>query len=71
MPTTAPPVPGPRRAEPDLPQAGEATTTATQDLPPTRSPWPEPRRFSTDGRPRTEFWDVATASWQTRGQRAD
>jgi hypothetical protein len=30
-------------------------------------PWPEPWRFSRAARPRTEFWDVATASWRSRG----
>jgi hypothetical protein len=30
-------------------------------------PWPEPWRYSRAARPRTEFWDVRTASWRSRG----
>ena len=30
-------------------------------------PWPEPWHFSRGARPRTEYWDVATASWRSRG----
>jgi hypothetical protein len=30
-------------------------------------PWPEPWRYSRAARPRTEFWDVKTASWRSRG----
>lgn len=65
--TTAPPIPRPREAEPDLPQAAEATTATTPDLPAAQFPWPEPWRFSRGARPRTEYWDVATASWHSRG----
>ncbi|MCW2743058.1 MAG: hypothetical protein JWR45_3480 [Blastococcus sp.] len=30
-------------------------------------PWPEPWHFSPGARPRSEFWDVETASWHSRG----
>jgi hypothetical protein len=30
-------------------------------------PWPEPWHYSRGARPRSEFWDVATASWHSRG----
>jgi hypothetical protein len=65
--TTAPPIPRPRAAEPDLPRTVEPTTAAVPELPPAQFPWPEPWRFSAGARPRTEFWDVATASWHSRG----
>jgi hypothetical protein len=32
-------------------------------------PWPEPWHFSRGARPRSEFWDVRTASWRSRGPR--
>ena len=32
-------------------------------------PWPEPWHFSRGARPRSEYWDVATASWHSRGPR--
>jgi hypothetical protein len=30
-------------------------------------PWPEPWHRSRGARPRSEFWDVETASWRSRG----
>jgi hypothetical protein len=30
-------------------------------------PWPEPWHSSRGARPRSEYWDVATASWHSRG----
>jgi hypothetical protein len=30
-------------------------------------PWPEPWRHSRVAHPRSEFWDVETASWRSRG----
>ena len=52
VPTTG--VPRPRTAE-DAPE------------PMGEFPWPEPWHFSRGARPRTEYWDVATASWRSRG----
>jgi hypothetical protein len=65
--TTTPPIPRPREAEPDLPHVAETATTP--ELPPAQVPWREPWRFSAGARPRTEHWDVATASWHSRGPR--
>ncbi len=31
----------------------------------TALPWPEPWQPRPGARPRTEYWDVATASWQS------
>ena len=39
---------------PETPSAGEF-------------PWPEPWHYSRGARPRSEYWDVATASWHSRG----
>jgi hypothetical protein len=33
-------------------------------------PWPEPWHFSRAARPRTEYWDVETAGWRSRGPQA-
>jgi hypothetical protein len=30
-------------------------------------PWPEPWHLSRGARPRSEYWDVATAGWHSRG----
>ena len=53
-------VPRPRAA------ADDAVTDEAPTEPP-HYPWPEPWHFSRGARPRTEFWDVATASWRSRG----
>jgi hypothetical protein len=49
---SSPPIPRPRTD-------GDAPVTA-------RYPWPEPWRSTRGSRPRTEYWDVATASWRSR-----
>jgi hypothetical protein len=67
--TTAPPIPRPRDAEPDLPPAAQVTPSAAPELPPAQFPWPEPWRSSPGARSRTEYWDVTTASWHSRGPR--
>ena len=69
---SAPAIPRPRTAErvpvvPAEPPAAEAAPT----LPAARYPWPEPWGSYAGARPRTEFWDVATASWHSRGPRRD
>jgi hypothetical protein len=38
------------------------TTLPTQAL-----PWPEPWHYSRGARPRSEFWDAASAGWHSRG----
>jgi hypothetical protein len=37
------------------------------ELPSPRYPWPEPWGSYRGARPRSEYWDVATASWHSRG----
>ena len=51
-PISSPPIPRPRTG-------GNA--------PGARYPWPEPWGSARGARPRTEFWDVETASWRSRG----
>ena len=65
--TSAPSIPRPRDAEPDLRQGAEVPTGTIPELPPAQFPWPEPWRFSTGARPRTEYWDATTACWHSRG----
>jgi hypothetical protein len=65
-------LPRPRTAEDDrvLQEApSEATPAAVSQAPsePAHYPWPEPWHFSRAARPRTEFWDVTTAGWRSRG----
>jgi len=50
-------VPRPRQ-----PEASESDRRS-----PERFPWPEPWGSSRAAHPRTEYWDVATASWRSRG----
>ena len=38
--------------------------TETAAEPQARYPWPEPWRAVAGARPRTEYWDVTTASWR-------
>ena len=61
---TSPPVPRPRQESDDvvdaLPASGAIETG-------TSAPWSEPRRSAFGARPRTQYWDVATASWRSRG----
>ncbi len=61
---SAPPVPRPRAAEPDV---HEAESIPSAEVPEAQFPWPEPWRHSRGARPRTEYWDVTTASWHSRG----
>jgi hypothetical protein len=37
------------------------------DLPKPRYPWVEPWGSYRGARPRSEYWDVASASWRSRG----
>ena len=65
--TTTPAIPRPRTAEPELPPVAEVAPDPVPALPAAHYPWPEPWRSFRGARPRTEFWNVATASWQSRG----
>jgi hypothetical protein len=63
------PLPRPRTALDDLvvEMAEAAQDTAGPQLEAAHFPWPEPWHFSRGARPRSEFWDVNTASWRSRG----
>jgi hypothetical protein len=74
-----PAIPRPREPQDDTvdrqtPVPEAPVTPATEGpgsvVPPPRGgeyPWPEPWHFSRAARPRSEYWDVATASWHSRG----
>ena len=65
-----PSVPRPRSPEQDAPvgdlTVGEAVETGTPARRPAELRWSEPGRKSEVARPRTEYWDVTTASWRSR-----
>jgi hypothetical protein len=63
--TTRTRIPSPRRAGDDtvVPERVESPPA----LPSPRYPWPEPWGSYRGARPRSEYWDVATASWRSRG----
>jgi hypothetical protein len=54
-------IPRPRAAQDD------AQDDAHDDAPVGEFPWPEPWRSCRGARPRSEYWDAATASWHSRG----
>jgi LmbE family N-acetylglucosaminyl deacetylase len=60
---SSPPIPRPRAAERDA-----AGTTGPVPVRP-EFPWPEPWRSAPGAHPRTEYWDVTTAGWHSRGPR--
>ena len=66
----SPSVPQPRHPEPDALvdrlTIGEAVETDTSARRPAQLGWSEPGQTSDGARPRTEFWDVTTASWRSR-----
>ena len=43
------------------------TTVPTPRAPEAQYPWPEPWHHARGARPRSEFWDVETAGWRSRG----
>jgi hypothetical protein len=51
---------------PALPRPRAAADDAVA-LPAPSFPWPEPWHFTRGARPRTEYWDVETAEWRSRG----
>ncbi|HEV7213110.1 MAG TPA: hypothetical protein VGN47_15470 [Blastococcus sp.] len=59
--TVRPTIPRPRSPEP------EEHVVLRVPAPVARYPWPEPWRHWGGARPRSEFWDVATASWHSSG----
>jgi hypothetical protein len=63
-------IPSPRPAEYDtvvLEPVERQPEEALPELPEPRYPWPEPWGSARGARPRSEYWDVATASWHSRG----
>jgi hypothetical protein len=56
-------VPRPRTTE----DAPDRIVDGTPSSPGGEFPWPEPWHFSRGARPRTEYWDVETATWRSRG----
>jgi hypothetical protein len=63
-------IPSPRPAEDDtvvLEPVDPPTESERPELPAPKYPWPEPWGSYRGARPRSEFWDVATASWHSRG----
>jgi hypothetical protein len=63
---SAPPIPRPREPQPGSADV-QLTTTSVPEPPAAAYPWPEPWRSARGARPRSEYWDVATASWHSRG----
>jgi hypothetical protein len=55
-------VPRPRAPQDDAVDTDEPTSAPVGEF-----PWPEPWRHSPGARPRSEYWDAATASWHSRG----
>ena len=53
-----PPVPRPR---------AQADDEVEAPAPVGEFPWPEPWHTSRAARPRSEYWDVTTAGWHSRG----
>jgi hypothetical protein len=67
---SAPPIPRPRQSDERAPVAPlelPVSPAPVPSLPAARYPWPEPWGSFRGARPRTEYWDVATASWHSRG----
>ena len=79
--TTSPAIPRPRSPQrspqPDATEAPAPRTGSEQAQPVVPEPrggefpWPEPWRYSRAARPRSEFWDVETAGWHSRGPYPD
>jgi hypothetical protein len=60
---TAPAIPRPREPEPYLPPV----TGTVPEPPAAQYPWPEPWRTARGAVPRTEYWDIASSEWHSRG----
>ena len=59
-------IPSPRPAGDDA-VVPEPVGQREPQLPEPRYPWTEPWGSYRGARPRSEYWDVATASWHSRG----
>jgi hypothetical protein len=64
-------IPTPRPAEDDTvvlePVEEAVQPQPVPTLPEPRHPWPEPWGSYRGARPRSEYWDVETATWRSRG----
>lgn len=73
--TTTPAVPRPRDPQPDVTGTSAPQEQPEQPVVPEprvgEYPWPEPWRHNRAARPRSEYWDVASASWHSRGPYPD
>jgi len=59
-------IPRPRAAQDDAVEA--EAVEATPEAPAIGEfPWPEPWHLSRGARPRSEYWDAASAGWHSRG----
>ena len=71
---SSPPVPQPRGADRvDVIDAGPATVAGQAEAvarPQVHISWDEPGRRTAGARPSTDYWDVTTASWRSRGPQA-
>ena len=68
----------PAQGSPPIPRPRQADTDDVADVPASRTtetgasaPWSEPQRSALGARPHTQYWDVATASWRSRGPQRD
>jgi hypothetical protein len=61
LPTQA--LPRPRAPQDDAVEPEEGSSGA----PVGEFPWPEPWHYSRGARPRSEYWDAASAGWHSRG----
>jgi len=52
---------------PTIPQPRTAPDAVPEPAPVGEFPWPEPWHHSRGARPRSEYWDVASAGWHSRG----
>ena len=64
-PPTSPPIPRQRAAGAELPSGDEAAAEDVRPPAAERPPRLEPGRTADATRPRTEYWDVATATWRS------
>lgn len=75
--TATPAIPRPRGPQPDVtgtPAPQEQPEREQPAVPEPRVgeyPWPEPWRHNRAVRPRSEYWDVTSASWHSRGPYPD
>jgi hypothetical protein len=60
-------IPRPRTPRDDAVETEPGPEPPAESAPVGEFPWPEPWHFSRGARPRSEYWDAATARWHSRG----